>query len=163
MTVSAVYLDIDRTISPIEDLTTWPDYSWVTGGPFPSIAVSPTLLTRIGQLPAELYYLTDWAPEDSQFFNTYLGRTASHLPRHTTHKFTWWKLDVLDAHLETRPDIERILFADDKLSEADENGFPYGDSVRAILDRHNVTGKLITTRDGIARDDLTDIERFLSS
>jgi hypothetical protein len=137
----------------------------VTGGPFPSIAVSPAMLARIGQLPVELYYLTDWAPEDTPFFDQYLGRSATHLNRHTTKTWPWWKLDVLDAHLTSRPDIDRIIFADDKLTETGEGGLTYDDHLQVLLSQHReVTASCILyPYDGIVPADLDDIDAFLAA
>lgn len=160
---AVVLLDVDGVLAPISgSLTGWDDGVEVDAQGRGPVTVSPAMLARVGRLPAELVWATDWEEDAQEAFGSRLGRSCAALRSAGEESFGWWKIDAIDAWLEANPQVVKVVFADDELVALDELDTPFGEVLAEVLTARGVD-HLLVVPDGasLSPADLEGIESFL--
>lgn len=151
-----LFLDIDRTLLPIHDTSTWDDYisldSSFVGVPVP---VSPRLLAAVGALPADIVYVTDWQ-ERAHDWDALLGRRDTVFLERDLSMDGWWKLAAIDTWLTTHQGVTRFVHADDHLA-TDNRPELLADIART----HGCSHLAIIPEDGLTPEDMREMKEFL--
>ncbi|WIB65312.1 hypothetical protein [Curtobacterium sp. MCBD17_040] len=147
-----LFLDIDRTLSPIADLTAWPEYSAVPS-PFGDVFVASALAEALGSLPAHIVYVTDW--DDPHIFDAVIGRTDTETGVRGPSD-SWWKVDCIDRWLSAHRSVVRFVHADAHLNENRRA------TLARIAQRHGCEHLAVTPTDGLTPDHLDHIIGFLT-
>jgi hypothetical protein len=151
-----LFLDIDGTLSPVDDLTAWHDYTPVRTYPDPRMQVSPELMKRIAALDTDMVILSSWQELGAEIFSPWLDRRLEALSLESSERGNV-KARVLHAYLMQHPEIRAVVWADDMLVQY---GVPK--YLRHHVKESGIAFLVVRPVDGIAPDDLAAIEDFVN-
>lgn len=188
----ALILDVDGVVSPVHGHTAWGDDE-VAGRVFGPVVVSPAMCRRLDELARdpgiESAWLTSWSHEMRRAIKPLPGADWPEVARVgglDDDEVSWWKWHALRAWLNPRPQLTRLAWCDDHLTEDhladlefttrppaaanhtahDRAPVLYGPSaIRAHLAARGITSLLIApqTDQGLTPQDLTRLAGFLAS
>ncbi len=157
-----VFLDVDGVIAPLAgDLDGWVDGALVDGQGRGRVQASGAMLARLGRLPAQVVWATDWEDDAPRAFGAALGRDCEAVTP-AGDLFGWWKLDAIVAWLDSHPLVTRVVFVDDKLDDLDDLEVSFREVLEDLLASRGLDHTLLVPAAGaLSPGELNEIEQFL--
>lgn len=112
---AAVFIDVDGSLAPFQH---GPGMEIIQVPGHGAVGYRPEIAARIGRLPARQVYLTDWEEEAPLYLGNVLPQVTEAMTAAGSDS-GWWKIDAALAWLRTNPQIHRIVWIGDELSEED--------------------------------------------
>ncbi|AZZ54922.1 type IV secretory system conjugative DNA transfer family protein [Rathayibacter iranicus] len=156
-----LFLDVDRTVSPIVRSDDWHDFRTIADVPGGAAWISDTMLGRLGDLPATVVWLSDWEAEAGPALNEPLGQPAHSLTRNDADEdLGWWKVGAVARFLREHPQVTSFAVADDHLGTLDDLGISRGDLIADVARQSGARVALITPEDGLTSSDVERLAAF---